>query len=255
MARIRDGDLWQWDTGRVIELLDSDNVDEIHYYNSGTNVAEMGVLEKDGDITISEIPPKFLTEPRDLVVFLTTISARGVRTIRRVRFGVKRRPKPPEYVEEDDTITYLLVDEEGNSVPAIMVEDVALFTATANDIRLGTVAATAEGVTEGTKVIPAYHTTEGYRLISSGSRFEILFDDDLYDFTKFQAVICPYSGSISASAAADKVSIDEKVYAVMSSDVVSDVIRDGENKCIDLGITNESDTRYLLRFFTHKEVI
>lgn len=171
---------------------------------------------------------------------------KGQITIQHLQGNLLRFPIEPE--------TYILVTEEGEEFPAVLVDEAIVFDATANDIRLGTTAATQFGVTEGTKVIPSYHTTEGYRLITAGKSFEISFDDDLYDFTKLQAIICPWSGSVSGSVAAEKVSIDGNVYAVNSTLSLATVTRDNENKTISLGITNESESLYLLRFFTYKEI-
>ena len=154
---------------------------------------------------------------------------------------------------EEEAQTYILEDENGNEVTAVFVENETVFDATADDIRIGKTAATGSGVVVGTKVIPAYHTEEGYSLIPTGSAFTIPLDE-LYDFTKLQAVICPWSGSVSGSVAAEKVSIDENVYAVNSTESLSTVSRDSENKEINLGITNESGSLYLIRYFTYKEI-
>lgn len=150
--------------------------------------------------------------------------------------------------------TYILRDEAGTEMVATVVGEETVFTATANDIREGMVAATDEGVTTGTKVIPSYHTVTGYMLIPSGGNFAIQFTDELYDFTKLQAIICPFADSIANSVAAEKVAIDEKVYAVNSAVSLATVTRDSENKTINLGIVNESETPYLLRYFTYKEI-
>lgn len=150
--------------------------------------------------------------------------------------------------------TYILRDEAGAELVATVVGEETVFTATANDIREGMVAATDEGVTTGTKVIPSYHTVTGYRVIPSGGNFAIQFTDELYDFTKLQAIICPFADSIANSVAAEKVAIDEKVYAVNSAVSLATVIRDNENKTINLGIVNESEAPYLLRYFTYKEI-
>lgn len=152
-------------------------------------------------------------------------------------------------------MTYILVDEYGNEAVGVVVDQETVFDATENDIRIGKTAATVKGVTVGRKFIPSYHTTEGKRLIPIGSDFDIPFGDSLYDFTKLQAIICPYSETLcmDGSVAADKVLIDEKVYAVASSAVIATVTRDSENKKINLGIKNESNTTYVLRFFTYKE--
>lgn len=158
---------------------------------------------------------------------------------------------------EEEAQTYILQDEDGNEVTAVFVENETVFDATADDIRLGKTAATGDGVVVGTKVIPSYHTTEGYRVITAGSPFETLSmaDLDLYDFTKLQAVICPVNGSIDNSVAAEKIAINENVYAVQSTEAIATVIKDSETKRINLGITNESGSPYLLRYFTYKEIV
>lgn len=156
--------------------------------------------------------------------------------------------------EEDQT--YILIDEDGNELPAVRTEEVVALTATANDIRIGTLAVTDQGIIEGSKEIPSYNTSEGYRLIPSGSKFELptLVSLERYNFTKFQAIICPYAGSISDSVAAEKVAINEAVYNVKSTEIVSTVIRNENSKTIDLGFTNEGEDPCLLRYFTYKEI-
>ena len=67
-----------------------------------------------------------------------------------------------------DSATYILVDESGNEIPAVYVDSEQVFTATANDIRIGTVAANNDGIVEGEKEIPAYHTTTGLALTPVG---------------------------------------------------------------------------------------
>lgn len=152
-----------------------------------------------------------------------------------------------------ETQTYILEDEDGNEVPAVLVSEETVFTATANDIRLGTVAATAEGVTEGTKDIPAWHTTEGTVYVPAGSSFTINLPDGRHDYTKLQAIICAYSTSMASSVAAEKVAINDNVYPVGSTEIVAAVTVDDTTKTINLGITNEGTTPCVIRYFTYKE--
>lgn len=158
-----------------------------------------------------------------------------------------------EFISEP--ATYTLLNQDGSQITAVEFDEEVVFTATANDIREGTVAATARGVTPGTAVIPAYHTIEGYCLIESGSKFAIPFANQMYGFTKLQAIICPWNGSLEGSVAAEKVSIDENVYAVGSAEPIAAVARDSTNQEIDLGITNESESLYLIRYFMYKEIV
>lgn len=171
--------------------------------------------------------------------------------------GSTKRFTPEEMINEVTNIlnsaTFILVDKDGNEYPASFLSSEPVFTATANDIRKGVTAITAEGLTVGTKVIPAYHTTEGFVVVPAGSEFVISFTNDRYDFTKFQGIICLVGSSINASVSAEKVVIGDKVYMTNSSDPISSVTKDSTNKKIKLGIVNDTDNMYLLRYFTYRE--
>lgn len=154
--------------------------------------------------------------------------------------------------ESEETNTYILVDEEGNEIPAVLVGEEIVFTATANDIREGTVAATAKGVTVGTKEIPAYHTTEGYHLITIGSDMKIPVPGR-YDYTKMQAIVCAFNTLPANSVSAEKVVINDSVYEVGSVEPLASVTVDYDNKAINLGIKNDSGNICVIRYFTYKE--
>lgn len=160
-----------------------------------------------------------------------------------------------QIVKEKLGRTLLLEDEDGNQVVGVIVGSEQIFTADENDIRQGKVAATNEGVTEGKKVIPSYHTTQGFRFIPAGDTFYLpLSDQDAYDFTELQALMCRFNGSLAGSVAAEKVSIAGAVYPVASTEVLATVVKDAENKAIQFGITNNEDVPFILRYFTYKEV-
>lgn len=151
-----------------------------------------------------------------------------------------------------ESVTYILVDETGNQIPLLYAEDEIVLTATPNDIRIGTTAVTDAGITEGEKEIPSYVTTEGHKLIPNGSKFYVHINN--YDYTKLQAIICPFNTSIAGSVAAEKVVINDKVYPVKSTGVEATVTVDDESGDIDFGITNASGKPYLIRYFTYKEI-
>ncbi len=160
--------------------------------------------------------------------------------------------KAADYVPK----TYILVDENGNETVAALVSQETCFDATENDVREGKKFVSDLGAKTGTKVIPSYVTSEGYCLITSGNPFVItmLSEDDKYDFTKLQILICPFNSSIAESVATEKVVINDGVYAVNSTELLATVTKDSENKHINLGITNESGNLYLMRYFTYKEI-
>lgn len=154
--------------------------------------------------------------------------------------------------EVDVGDTVILVDENGYEVAAVMTDEEVDLTATANDIRLGTLAVTDDGVTEGTKEIPSYHTNCGWKIVTNGSKFAVSIPD--YDYTKFQAIICPFNTSMTESVAADKVVIEDSVYPVQSTEAESQIAINDEVGYIDLGLTNNSGSSYIIRYFTYKEI-
>lgn len=153
--------------------------------------------------------------------------------------------------------SYIIEDSDGKQLTAVMVDKDTTFDATENDIREGKVAATEKGVVTGTKVIPAYHTTQGAQIIPSGSTVMIttLKSMDLYDYTKLQAILCEFNTTIEDSVFAVKVSIDNHVYNVLSTESLSDVVKNASDKTIEFGVTNETDNPQVLRYFTYKEVM
>lgn len=158
---------------------------------------------------------------------------------------------------EDDTPLYVLVTEDGQEIPAVMVEEEVNFDATANDIRIGKVAATNEGVTIGEKVIPSYNTYTGARLVTKNSSFKIPNMDsriDYYDYTKLQSIICLFNTNVSKSVSAEKVSIDDNLYDVRSSEPISTIVKNHDTKSIDFGIVNDLGTHCVIRYFTYKEI-
>lgn len=153
--------------------------------------------------------------------------------------------------------TIILVDEAGNECAAVLTDEVVELTATPNDIREGKTAVTENGIEVGEKFIPSYHTTEGVQVVPNGSSVTIsaLKKMDAYNYTKLQVIMCAYNTSLSNSTSAIKVSINDNVYDVMSTDILSKVAIDDDNKIIDFGITNNTGSIMLLRYFTYKEVI
>lgn len=148
--------------------------------------------------------------------------------------------------------TCILVDEDGSELTVVLTDEEVDLTATANDIRAGFIAVTDEGITQGTKEIPIYQTREGFRAVPAGGRF-ILPTETHYDYTKLQAILCPYNTSNTNSVSAEKVVINDKLYNVLNTSSVSTVIKDKDNFRIDLGIVNESARPYVIRYFMYKE--
>jgi hypothetical protein len=160
-----------------------------------------------------------------------------------------------EYLEADGGSpleTLILVDEDGYEMVATLTEEEVELTATPNDIRIGTTAVTDTGVTVGEKEIPSYYTNEGFKAIPNGSR--IVLTTQSYDYTKLQAIICSFNTSLSNSTSAEKVAINGNLYPVRSTSVEATITKNDELTQIDFGITNDSGSPYVVRYFMYKEI-
>lgn len=152
--------------------------------------------------------------------------------------------------------SYILETEDGAQLVGVLVGEETVFDATDNDVREGKTYASDNGVSTGTKVIPSYHTNQGVQIITAGSEIKIssLKHTEYYDFTKLQSIICDFNTSLNNSVSANKIAIDENVYAVQSTETLSNVTKNYTDKTIDFGITNDTDKPQILRFFTYKEI-
>lgn len=150
--------------------------------------------------------------------------------------------------------TIELSDEDGNTVVGVITGSKVIFTAEPSDIKVSKIAATDVGIIEGTDT-KTYRTTQGIVFIPAGAEFKIKLDKyNRYDYTEFQAMTMPYNSSISNSVAVDRAVIEDKVYNVGSTEIISSILKDDENKYVSLGITNGS-TPAIIRYFTYQEEI
>ena len=152
--------------------------------------------------------------------------------------------------------TFVLVDDEGNEIIGVIVDQETVFTAGDNDVREGMTYASDSGVSTGTKNIPAYETTQSSILIFPGESYSIqLSQRDKYDYTKLQAMIAKFNTSVSDSVFTEKVVFENSVYLVNSLTKVSDVIKNALTKSIDFNFVNDTEDIYMIHYFTYKEEI
>lgn len=181
----------------------------------------------------------------------------GLADALRTATGKEQTFTPEEMITEVtnilDSATYILVDENGTEAYATVVENKVVFDATANDIRLGKTAATGDGVTVGTKEIPPYRAEEGHMTIEPGGALEIPMFSDMCHYTTLQIIVCAYNTFIDDSVSSEKVAIDNNVYAVGSTTVLSKVTVDSSSQTIKLGLTNDRNYSLVVRFMVIKE--
>lgn len=149
--------------------------------------------------------------------------------------------------------TLTLVDENGNEVTGVIVDQETVFDATVADVRIGKTFASDEGVAQGENTI-TYRTTEGAEYILPGVDFCLNNLDvfNKYNYTKLQCIISKYVSDTDKTAV-EKVVLNDNVYNVGSSVSISTVTKNTEMKTVNFNITNDTSDIYIIYFFTYAE--
>lgn len=142
--------------------------------------------------------------------------------------------------------TFILVDEDGNEITGVCVDNPVVFTAGDNDVREGMVYASDDGVSTGTKTIPSYHTGYGCRIIAANNG--VIIPTPEYDYSNLFVIISTYNTNITKSTLSTYLSIDDGMYAVGNNIRISDIVIDTTNEEINLGliVPEKSVVRYLV---------
>ena len=149
--------------------------------------------------------------------------------------------------------TLVLVDEAGNELTGVITENVQILDATPADVKIGKTFAGDEGILEGTDT-KTYRTTQGMQGVPVGASISIpLSHYDQYDYTKFQCIITSFNTNLTNSTAAIKISLNDNIYNVGSTDVLSSISKNAENKTIDLNIVNDTGNIVVVNYMTCKE--
>lgn len=151
--------------------------------------------------------------------------------------------------------TIKILTSTGQEIQAVLVDSEKLFTAEANDVREGKTFASDYGVGVGNRVIPAYHTTQGFVMVANEKPLIINGLQDNYDYTKLQAIVCLLNTNLNDSVAAEQISVGDKLYNVKSTEALSEISKNNNNKTIELGATNTFGRPCIIRFFMCREVL
>lgn len=150
--------------------------------------------------------------------------------------------------------TFIIEDEDGNQVTGVVTDSIKVFDATDDDVRLGHTYAGDSGLSVGTKVIPDYHTGAGSTIIMPNDELKInLEQNDLYDYTYLQCIVCQWDTSLDLSLVDIYKVIDNKVYETGSNVAVSSVTKDHQTKSINFGIVNTGNDPVVIRYCAYKE--
>lgn len=107
MLNLKDGTLWQWDTGRklIVTVEKGETVDKVQFYNGIGDNAKEGVVTVESDGTIlASIPDSLLQYNNNLTAYLMTTDEDGIKTTTSITLVVNARAKPENYVFTDDEV-------------------------------------------------------------------------------------------------------------------------------------------------------
>lgn len=151
--------------------------------------------------------------------------------------------------------TFIITDENGNELTGVVVDQKQVFTATEDDVKIGKTFASEDGVGVGTDT-KTYRVTKASRVVLPNKEYTIpLSYYDQYDYTKFQCIIAKFNSTAANSVYTNKISLEDNVYEVNSTEVLSQVTKNTETQSIDLNITNDTMDTYMIHYFVYKEEI
>ena len=115
MIKILDGKLWQWGTGRLVQVVPPAGVTvtEVHFCNGTTDTTLCGVLQAqdDGSVVV-EIPNILLQTANPLSVYAVKSDPTGECTTERDLFVVWPQSKPADYVyTETEVLSYQALEK------------------------------------------------------------------------------------------------------------------------------------------------
>lgn len=148
--------------------------------------------------------------------------------------------------------TYILTDNNGKEITGVLVNNVTVFDATPEDVRVDKVFASDEGVQTGVDT-KTYRTTMASRVIKPGESLSIpLTYYNAYDYTKFQGVIVLHNTSYSTTVNTIGVTVGDSVFSIDTSKLAS-ITKNAETKSIDFNIVNTTTNTYEIFYSTYRE--
>lgn len=104
MIEVIGGNLFQWDTGRVIRINTDTNIHEVHFTTKDMTYAYVvSTYEKDGAV-YCEIPNILLQQEKSLICYEITKTDGGEMTVAEKTLALHKRNKPQDYVYTEDEL-------------------------------------------------------------------------------------------------------------------------------------------------------
>lgn len=108
MIQLIGGELYQWDTGRIVQVIPDDGtvVHEVHFSTSNMDFAYVVKTYSEADNVFCAIPNIILQQYRNIICYEVCENDSGEETISSITFKITRRSRPYDYVyTEPELIT------------------------------------------------------------------------------------------------------------------------------------------------------
>ena len=114
MIRLKNGTLYQWDIGRVVEIDDSARtVTQVQFAKIDETEALLVPFERKGTKIECRIPNILLQSEEKIIVYVMSDTAGETKTVVCRSFCIVKRPKPTGYVyTESEVLTYRTLEEK-----------------------------------------------------------------------------------------------------------------------------------------------
>lgn len=94
---------WQWDTNQKIIVLD-DTVDQVHFSNKDmAHAISQDVYDYHDNLRVCDVPDVLLMLPKNLIAYTYVTDSLSNKTTHSVKFMVRQRPIPSNYVSNQET--------------------------------------------------------------------------------------------------------------------------------------------------------
>lgn len=115
MITLIDGDLYQWDTGRVV-LVEPDSgytIHEVHFTNKKMDFAYVVNTYVEDDATYCKIPNILLQQQYSLICYEVRQNSSGEESVSKTTFAINKRNRPEDYIyTEDEKYRYEKIEEQ-----------------------------------------------------------------------------------------------------------------------------------------------
>lgn len=104
MIEVIGGNLFQWDTGRVIRINTDTNIHEVHFTTKNMSYSYVvSTYEKDGGV-YCEIPNILLQQEKGLICYEVTTTDGGEMTVAETTLALHKRNRPQDYAYTQDEL-------------------------------------------------------------------------------------------------------------------------------------------------------